>query len=405
MLKVLARILRENLLSSESNVIKEMLKVGIITIQKSSNYGACLQCYALYKYIESLGYDCEIIDLHRPGVKHQEYRSSKRFSPSRYSIKKSIIERLKKWCGKDIEQKYPRSAIRMDKIHDFNNRLKYSRPYEGPDDLYANPPEYDIYISGSDQLWNPTMNYCLEPYFLTFAPKGSKKISFATSIGVSNLLEREKQSYREWLSDYTAISVREKTAQTLLASFVDNHVEQVLDPSFLLSKDEWLDISIPPKISKPYILLFTLEYSENLLEYAKELKEESDLELVYLCWRQPTDSFGNYIVEREAGIEEFLGYIRGASLVITNSFHGTAFSLILETNNFIVYVGKSKRSSRIVDMLAKFSLSDHIIEKLEQPFKVLSVEPIDYHAIHDLKQDEIKRSRDFVKASLLRCNH
>ena len=381
-----------------------MLKVGIITIQRSSNYGACLQCYALYKYIESLGCDCEIIDLHRPGVKHQKYRPSTCYRPSRYSVKKVIIERFKRLCGKSIEQKYPRSAIRMGKIHNFNNLLNYSRPYLGPDDIYANPPVYDIFISGSDQLWNPTMNYCLEPYFLTFAPKGSKKISYATSIGIADLREGEKQNFKEWLSDYTSISVREKTAQSLLSSFVSNHIEQVLDPSFLLSKDEWLNISVSPQISKPYILLFTLDYSDALLEYTMKLKEESGLELVYLCWRQPTDSFGNYIVEREAGIEEFLGYIKGASMVITNSFHGTAFSLILEVNNFFVYVGHSKRSSRIVDMLASFSLSDHILTEMDQPYKVLSDVSIDYQKIRSLIQDDIKRSRGFIKKSLLNGN-
>jgi hypothetical protein len=381
-----------------------MLKVGIITIQRSSNYGACLQCYALYKYIESLGYDCEIIDLHRPGVKHQQYRASKRFIPSRYSIKKVIIERIKKLCGKTIEQKYPRSSIRMDKIHNFNDLMNYSCPYMSPDDLYANPPVYDIYISGSDQLWNPTMNYCVEPYFLTFAPKGSKKVSYATSIGVADLQEREKQNFKEWLSDYTSISVREKTAQLLLTSFVDNHIEQVLDPSFLLSKDEWLNISVPPKISKPYILLFTLEYSSVLLEYSKKLKDESGLELVYLCWRQPMDSFGKYVVERDAGIEEFLGYIQGASLVITNSFHGTVFSLILEASNFYTYVGNSKRSCRIVDMLTGLSLSDHVMRDLDLSYKVLSGPSIDYQKIQSVLQESINKSRAFITASLLKCN-
>ena len=381
-----------------------MLKVGIITIQRSSNYGACLQCYALYRYIESLGYACEIIDLHRPGVKHQEYRSSKQFLPNRYSKKKDIIEKIKSLFGKTVEQKYPRSTFRMSKIHDFNNRMNYSQPYLGPDDLYDNPPVYDIYISGSDQLWNPTMKYCLEPYFLTFAHKGAKKISYATSIGVAELLEKEKRSFKEWLSDYTSISVREKTAQSLLSSFVDNHIEQVLDPSFLLSKDDWLNISVLPQIPQPYILLFTLEFSESLLGYAKKLKEESGMELVYLCWRQPTDSFGKYIVEREAGIEEFLGYIRGAALVITNSFHGTVFSLILEVSNFYVYVGNSKRSSRIVDMLASFSLSDHLLRELNLPYNALSDTPVEYQKIQSLIQDNIKRSQDFINASLLKCN-
>ena len=381
-----------------------MQKVGIITIQRSSNYGACLQCYALYKYIEGLGYDCEIIDLHRPGVKHQNYRSSRRFKPSRYSVKKVVTERIKKLCGKTVEHKYPRSAIRMDKMHGFNNRMKYSQTYVSPDELYANPPVYDIYISGSDQLWNPTMNYCVEPYFLTFAPKGSKKVSYATSIGVADLQEKEKQNYKVWLSDYTSISVRERTAQSLLSSFVDSHIEQVLDPSFLLSKDEWLNISVLPQISKPYILLFTLEYSNSLLEYAKKLKEESGLELVYLCWRQPVDSFGKYIVERDAGIEEFLGYIQHASLVITNSFHGTVFSLILEASNFYTYVGNSKRSSRIVDMLTTLSLSNHVLSDLHLSYKVLSSLSIDHQKTQSLLQESINKSRAFINASLLKCN-
>ena len=373
------------------------MKVGILTIQKSSNYGACLQCYALYKYLEDLGNDCEVIDLNRPGVKHQEYRSSKRFRPSRYSIKKVIFERLKCLCGKTVEQKYPRSAIRMDKINRFNNQLKYSQKYVSPDDLYDNPPIYDIYISGSDQLWNPTMNYCVEPYFLTFAPKGSRKISYATSIGIADLKEKERQNYREWLSDYTSISVREKTAQSLLASFVDNQVEQVLDPSFLLSKEEWIDISVPPQISKPYILLFTLEYSNILLEYAKKLKEESGLELVYLCWRQPTDSFEKYVVEREAGIEDFLGYILNASLVITNSFHGSVFSIILETSNFFSYVGKSKKGSRIVDLLSQFNLGGHLLnENLCQTYEELSKMLVDYKEVLPLIYKEKCKSQEFL---------
>ena len=379
-----------------------MKKVGIITIQRSSNYGACLQCYALYKYIESLGYSCEIIDLHRPGVKHQRYRSSKRFISSRYSIKKVITERIKRLCGKTIEQKYPRSAIRMDKIHNFNNRMKYSRPYVCPDELYGNPPEYDIYISGSDQLWNPTMNFCLEPYFLTFAPQGAVKISYATSIGVSNLKEKEKQDYTKWLSDYTNISVREKSAQHLLSSFVSKTIHQVQDPSFLVTKEEWQAISVPPKIDKPYILLFTLEYSESLLQYVCRLKKESGLVVVYLCWRQPTQSTGEYIVERDAGIEEFLGYIQNASIVITNSFHGTVFSIILETNNFYSYIGGSKRGSRIVDLLCQFNLSGHLLDdNLCQTYVELCKQKVDYKMVEEMVCIKRSMSQDFLKQSLL----
>ena len=377
-----------------------MKKAGIITIQKSSNYGACLQCYALYKYVESLGYNCEIIDLHRPGVKHQKYRASKRFVPSRYSIKKVIIERIKKLCGKNIEQNYPRSAIRMDKIHNFNERMKYSQPYVSPDDLYDNPPVYDIYISGSDQLWNPTMSFCLEPYFLTFAPNDAVKISYATSIGISNLKEKEKYDYKRWLSGYTYISVREKSARDLLSSFIKTPLEQVPDPSFLLTKREWQSISIDPKIGKPYILLFTLEFSESLLQYVNRLKIESGLEVVYLCWRQPVEPL-DYIAERDAGIEEFLGYIRNASLVITNSFHGSVFSIILETRNFFSFVGGSKRGSRIVDLLSQFNLGDHLLDNnLCQTYGDLSKLIVNHDEIQELIHKERDRACDFLRKAL-----
>lgn len=378
-----------------------MKKVGIITIQRSSNYGACLQCYALYKYIEHLGYNCEIIDLHRPGVKHQSYHSSKRFRPFGYSFKKVLVNIIKRLCGSNIEDKYPRSTIRMDKIRRFNNQMSYSCSYESPDDLYKNPPIYDLYLSGSDQIWNPTMRFGLEPYFLTFAPQGSLKMSYATSIGLSHLKETEKKAFKLWLEDYSCISVREKSAQQLLSSFINKEIEQVQDPSFLLTREEWQKISTPPKIQKPYILLFTLEFSNNLLRYVEQLKKESGLEIVYLCWRQPLKPLGRYIVEREAGIEEFLGYIQNASLVITNSFHGTVFSIILEAANFFSFVGGNKRGSRIVDMLTLFNMKSHLLnENLTQTYEMLSKDTINHEDVDLIIKDERKRSQDYLKSNI-----
>lgn len=125
------------------------------------------------------------------------------------------------------------------KFDEFNKGLNLSRPYWGIDELYATPPCYDIYMTGSDQVWNPTQPYCLEPYFLTFVPKGKKKISYASSIGVTELLENEKQDFRRWLSSYDAISVREHQAKELLASFIEKPVVQVADPTFLLDSGFW----------------------------------------------------------------------------------------------------------------------------------------------------------------------
>lgn len=103
------------------------------------------------------------------------------------------------------------NTISESKFQDFNSQIRLSKPYRGIDELYRNPPEYDVYITGSDQVWNPTQNYCLEPYFLTFVKnKNARKISYASSIGIDQLLPKEKKDFKRWLSSYNSISVREK---------------------------------------------------------------------------------------------------------------------------------------------------------------------------------------------------
>ena len=177
------------------------MKIGIITIHNSPNYGACLQSYALYKYLNMQGCDVEIIDLHRPI--HSDYVYSRKYvsynpKPDLPWYRQKI--RLLRGCFK--KTKYTNELdVRSVKFNAFNAKIKLSRPFKGIDELYSNPPHYDIYITGSDQLWNPTQPFCIEPYFLTFVKdKKSKKISYASSIGHDVLTEKEKADYKTWLS-------------------------------------------------------------------------------------------------------------------------------------------------------------------------------------------------------------
>lgn len=137
----------------------------------------------------------------------------------------------------------------------FNSEISLSKPYRSIDELYANPPKYDLYITGSDQVWNPTQNYCLEPYFLTFVAEGQgKKISYASSIGINDLTIKEKSLFKKWLSSYDAISIREKQGKVLLQSFINRDIKQVPDPTFLLSMDFWREMAIRPQFNEKYIL-------------------------------------------------------------------------------------------------------------------------------------------------------
>lgn len=340
------------------------MKIGIITIDKSPNYGACLQAYALWKYLKQKGNDCEIIDLYRPY--QEEYVPSKRFQRMRQHTsfvsrcKQAIKKMLGLNKGKAGKLFSDNAKLKFDK---FNSQIKYSRAYKGIDELYANPPIYDLYVSGSDQLWNPTQPYCLEPYFLTFVPNGGRKISYATSIGITDLTDEEKHKFKDWLSSYDAISVRELQAEKLLESFITDHViSQVPDPTFLLDVEEWKKLAVSPDINEKYILLFTLQWSPVLVEYCKRLSAESGLLLVVLTQIQPQNNGGGYIPVTDAGPKEFIGYIANAEMAITDSFHCTVFSIIMGVKNFYTYISPSNgRGSRITDLFDSFGLQNHLL--------------------------------------------
>lgn len=384
-----------------------MKKVGIITIHKSPNYGGSLQSFALWKYISDQGIDCSIIDLYRPAnigyIYSLKYRSFiHKWSPIN-RIKASVQQflfLLKNW---KVKQKGKEdsfyNSISKKKFEEFNSQISFSKPYNCIDELYKNPPHYDLYITGSDQVWNPTQPYPLEPYFLTFA-KG-KKISYASSIGVTDLTNKEKRCFKKWLEQYDSVSVREKTAKTLLESFVNKEISVVSDPTFLLDIDYWKSIAVTPSIAKPYILVFTLHYQPHIVSYSRKLAEESGMELVVLGQKQPVEAEG-YIAETSAGPNEFLGYINNASLVITDSFHCTLFSFILGAGNVFTYIDSTnKRGSRIFDLYSLFGIEGHILStSLNQNYAHLISKPIDRNSIVDIFKKNQRESREFLNRYL-----
>lgn len=370
-----------------------MKKVGIITIHNSPNYGASLQSYALYKYIEQAGYDCEVIDLHRPC--YDDFVPSKKYVPYRESKLKKLKQVLKKIIRRKDKFYSERAKIKFDA---FNTQIKMSKPYCGIDELYANPPRYDIYISGSDQLWNPAQPYCLEPYFLTFAPRGSKKLAYATSIGITELADKEKSDFRNWLSSYDAISVRERQAKILLESFIGREVKQVLDPTFLLDIDYWKSLAVYPDLKQPYFLLFTLSYQPVILEYALRLSREAGIRLISLGQLQPDAKNGEYKTVKDAGPKEFIGYLANADMVITDSFHGTVFSIIMGSKNFYTYIAPgNKRGSRITDLLTLFGLKSHLLDtRLNCSYSELEKNKINREELLAVIAKEQTDSRSFL---------
>ena len=378
------------------------MKIGIITIHNSPNYVASLQSFALWKYLEMQGNDVEIIDLYRPHQK--EYVPSKRYTRCRLT-RRNLLRKIMSGLKKRIVPPKPQkclSGIAQARFDAFNSQIKLSRPYYSIEDLYDNPPLYDVYISGSDQLWNPTQAYCLEPYFLTFVPQGKLRMSYASSIGITELTMNEKRKFGEWLSKYNAISVREHQAKELIETLITTKVEQVADPTFLLDRTYWKSIAIAPEQKDPYILLFTLSYDKLLLDYVRSLGKQSGLRVVYLTAIQPEEHEDDYESATDAGPKEWLGLIGNAEMVITNSFHGTVFSLIMGSKNFFTYIAPTnKRGIRITELLETYNMSDHLLAAdLSGTYSQIAAIVINHQKVDEIMENERSRSQKFLFGNL-----
>lgn len=386
-----------------------MKSIGIITIQNSqNNYGGVLQCFALYQYLQTQGFSVEVIDLHRPN--NIDYIDSIRFRNMRshigfWELTKGWIKEIlniRKLHNPDFHPTWnPKAGERFTK---FNSRVKMSSPYCFIPDLYKNPPQYDIYITGSDQLWNPEQPYCLEPYFLTFVKnKKALKISYGTSIGVSEIKDKEKSKFRKWLSSYDSISAREQQACNLLESITHRKIYKVPDPTFLLDPNEWIQMSISPQSKQDYILIFNLGNDKHIIEAGLKIANAMNLKLKVIEQNYQFPKNQSIEVIADAGPLEFIGLIQHAKLVLTNSFHCTVFSIITGTQNFYTYIAPNNtRGSRIVDLLETFQLSDHIIHSMNEIPSITQLlsTKINTNKSYAILKHEQQIGRDFLKKSI-----
>ena len=390
------------------------MKIGIITVQKAPNYGAVLQCYALQFFFRMKGGDCEVIDLCRPY--HKEYIKSDVFIP--YGGRnRSFLDKLRKFyrdfkynhflfLRKNglLRQKYKRRNQYLENawIHSFNKfneRIIFSKKYKSVDELYENPPVYDIYITGSDQLWNPTQNYSIEPYFLTFVKNGGKKVSYSTSIGQECLPKTVMDDYVKWLKDYDFISLREQSSINLLQPLCDKKIYRTVDPTILIPTEEWKRLSIKPEENN-YVFCYTLHYSPDLLNYARQFAYENNKQLIYWIHDYRDEKLMGENVKGRIDIspEEWLGYIEYADFVISDSFHGSVFSILFQ-RQFITYIpSNNTRGNRIVDLLGIYGLQDRLILDLSRPY---IDKKIDYVKISQIVERERNQSIAFLNSIIL----
>ncbi|WP_026691501.1 polysaccharide pyruvyl transferase family protein [Alteribacter aurantiacus] len=349
--------------------------VGIITYHRAINYGAILQVYALQQKIKVLGKECHVIDYINDHIENQ-YRP------------KSIKEvRSFKQLGAYFLIYRNRNA-RYYKFLDFlNNFIELSVECRNSSDIAAIEARYTNFITGSDQVWNPKLNGEDMTYLLDFTKNNSKKNAYAASFGTESLPEKYVDKFSELLSGFNKILVREKQAVNIVNGITNKEAKVVLDPTLLLSQEEWNQIIPQNKRSRKYIFVYAFSGTKNIEKLAMKISEKYGYEILWLTYGYEQSSKIKYI--KNAGPLEFLTLIKNAEFVITNSFHGTAFSINFNKQFYIEYLSdKYEVNSRLENIVDLFELDQNILndKSVENPLN-----QIDYKRINkklDLNRKE-----------------
>lgn len=350
------------------------MKIKTITCHNVYNYGASLQSYALMSFLEHKGHDVEIIDYMPEYIRR---------NLSLWAIgprwNKNIFVRLAFYCYVvPIRLLQYQSRKKFDNFsRDYYN---LTRRYESVDELKSDCPIADVYFCGSDQIWNPEIQNGLDPaFYIGFATSDSIKASYAASFSVSRIKDEYKSFIKSQIDHLDFISVRELTGVSIIKSLgVTNQAVHVVDPVFLLEKSQWMKISYQPKYSN-YILVYDQENSATIKNIAKSLAKETNKQIVAFKDLYPRGYADVQI--KYAGPIDFISLIANADVVITNSFHCSAFSIIFGKDFYVVPRTHQKVNSRMEDLLRMLRIEGHIIQQYED----ISLAPaIDYKKAHAL---------------------
>ncbi len=282
------------------------------------------------KYINDNIGQCEIID----------------FYPNNQTAHKNKIRKILS-CIKSIL--FYRKSIIDRKFTKFQNQYynMSAKTYYGDSDILSCPPQYDLLLSGSDQILNTTLSDTSRSYYLCFDNR-TKKISYASSFGRTELSDDEYSLIDIELRKFKYISVREESAKKIVEERIGTNVELVLDPVFLLSANEWKQVGNKITAHKQYILVYAMEVTSWLLEIVNKVKAKYEIPIlvIYGC---SDNRIIDGITISDCGPQEFISYIQQAQLIITNSFHGIAFSIIF--NKKFICVAHSSRNARLENIV------------------------------------------------------
>lgn len=330
------------------------MKIGIVTIHRASNYGAVLQAFALKEFLKGLNYEAELVDYRCSSIESMYKDMYGKMFSFKTKVKNTLTwsvqkKRNKKFAGfieAELGCTEETSCYTTSQLEQCNEH-------------------YDIFVSGSDQIWNPFCTGDDKHYFLDFVKDDKKKYSYAASLGSVSEAFKVNETYKNLLNKYQEISVRENKGKDIIKEMTGRDAVVHLDPTFLLEKEVWEAKAKEANVvaKKPYLLIYSLALPKSIQDFAENYAKSNNLEVIYITLNNL------FTIKNKKKCKvvtcspiEFLSYIKQAECVVTNSFHGVAFSIIF---NKKFYVEKNANpnhdNSRLENILEYMGLLERFV--------------------------------------------
>lgn len=352
-----------------------------VTSQNANNYGAVLQSYALQQQLQNLNVVDEIIDL--------KQQDSAFFTPLRKN--KYFLSIL---INNIISFLFVIPQIqKLQKFKKFiKNNIRTTKRYNSIQEIKTDPPVADVYITGSDQMFN-TNSGVKDFNFLRFGDIDTKRISYATSMGQLDVNKKYVNEFISAINQYDFLSVREQSLKEYIQNLCEKECADNIDPTFLLEKEDWFTFTGKSKFKEKYILVYVLIYNPLINSVIEKLKHETGYKIVIISSNARNLIKGDKVI-RNAGIEEFLNLFRYAEIILTTSFHGTCFSIIFQ-KLFYCFIREGVET-RITNVLNKLNLENQIVTELSQ----ISLDEINYEFVNEIIKFEKQKSINYLRSAL-----
>lgn len=372
------------------------MKIGILTLPQETNYGGILQAFALQRVLRNMGHDVLTIDRHN----RREYPSFgrhiagylKRLVQHYLQGKKNVSV---KWNPFLSSEEYDRVSKDTQKFIDRNIRLT-RRVFS--DQLAEIDKEYlfDAYVVGSDQVWLD--NYCPESFLSFVSRTGVKKVVYAASCGKRSFFDNPSKLKicRELVKDFNGVSVREEHLVNLCKERLGIDAQWVLDPTMLLTPDDYIGVSEPAAGDEPVLFSYILDSSGDKDSIVQSLAKMLNVPVVN------GNRAGAAVTGKDKSfptVDAWLRNMSRARLVVTDSFHGTVFSILF--NKPFVTIGNARRGmARFQSLLGRFGLQSRLINPESLDYMQIAGEPIDFSRVNEIIASDRVKSLSFIEKAL-----